>query len=120
MKEDKLEGTRSSHRGGRKCVPNFNCKHEGKRPLRTLGVCGRIILKLILRVGFIWLEITVAGSCHHENEPSGSISDGEFLNLSVLPASEDGLRPMQLVVDCFNYVVSNSDYTASNEKVINE
>jgi hypothetical protein len=40
----------------------------------------------------------VAGSYEHGNEPSGSISCGEFLDyLSVLLASQEGLCPMELV-----------------------
>jgi len=31
--------------------------------------------------GFIWLCVgTVAGSCEHGNNPSGSIKDGDFLD----------------------------------------
>jgi hypothetical protein len=35
----------------------------------------------MLWIGFIWLRIrTMAGSCEHANEPSGSIEGGEFLD----------------------------------------
>jgi hypothetical protein len=41
----------------------------------------------------------VAGSCERDDEPSGFIECGEFLDwLSVLVASQEGLRPMELVL----------------------
>jgi hypothetical protein len=41
----------------------------------------------------------VAGSCEHDNEPSGSIKCGKFLDwLSVLLASQEGLYSMELVI----------------------
>jgi hypothetical protein len=41
----------------------------------------------------------VAGSCEHDNEPSGSIKCGEFLDyLSVLVDSKEGLCSMELVI----------------------
>jgi hypothetical protein len=39
----------------------------------------------------------VARSCEHGNEPSGSIKCGEFDQLSVLLASQEGLCSMELV-----------------------
>jgi hypothetical protein len=42
--------------------------------------------------------VLLAGSCEHDNEHSGSIKDGEFLDQpSLLLAFEDGLCSMQLV-----------------------
>jgi len=31
-------------------------------------------------LGFIWFRMTVAGSCEHGNEPSGSIQCGKFVD----------------------------------------
>jgi hypothetical protein len=53
----------------------------------NLGVDCRIILEWSLDkyggkvwIGFIWLRIeTVAGSCEHDNEPSGSVRGGVLL-----------------------------------------
>jgi hypothetical protein len=40
----------------------------------------------------------VAGCCEHDDEPSGSIKCGEFLDyLSVLLASQEGFCSMELV-----------------------
>jgi hypothetical protein len=40
----------------------------------------------------------VAGSCEHDNEPSGSIKCGECLDyLSVFLASQEGFCSMELV-----------------------
>jgi hypothetical protein len=38
----------------------------------------------------------VAGPYGHGNEPSGSINDGEFLELSILLVSEEGLCCLEL------------------------
>jgi hypothetical protein len=50
-------------------------------------------------IRFIWLGIgMMAGSFEHDNEPSGSIKDGEFIDLlSVLSASQEGLCSAELL-----------------------
>jgi hypothetical protein len=53
---------------------------EGKRPLESLDVDGKIILKLVLEksngmwIGFIWLRIgPVMSPCENRNKSSDSI-----------------------------------------------
>jgi hypothetical protein len=63
-------------------------KSEGGDHWEDVGVDGRITLRWTLGkwglgmwIGFIWLRIgTVASSCEHGNEPSGSIKCGGFLD----------------------------------------
>jgi hypothetical protein len=72
MEEDEIGGACSVHGVHEKCVQDFGWKPEGKRPLHSIDVDGRIILKPILRKqlvrGFIRLRIgTSAGFCEHGN-----------------------------------------------------
>jgi len=60
---------------------------KGRRPIERTRHSRRIILKLILQkwdgeawTGFLCLRIeTVVGTCECDNEPSGSIKCGEFV-----------------------------------------
>jgi len=63
-------------------------KPDGKRPCGRPRLRWRIILRWTFRkwdgrawTGLIWLRIgQVAGTCKCDNEPSGSIKCGAFLN----------------------------------------
>ena len=62
-------------------------RSEGKRPLGRprRGWVDNIhmdvkVIDGVVRIGLIWLEIAVEGSCEHGNEPSDSIKCWEVLD----------------------------------------
>jgi hypothetical protein len=72
-----------------KCIDLWYEDLAGRDHLEDVGLCGMIILKRNLEkqnrwawTGFMWHRVGISGSdcCEHDNETSGSIKGGEFLD----------------------------------------
>jgi hypothetical protein len=67
-KEDEMGMVCSTHGGQNECIRILVGYRDGNKPLERLKLCGRIILKWILKIldavvwtGLIWLRIVISG-----------------------------------------------------------